>query len=457
MDRYLSPQDIPYAQGLTERVFATLERFLHIEATSGIVLLLTATAALIWANSPWAENYYALWHLPLSFSIGDTKIEHSLYFWINDSFMTLFFLVVSMEIRREIHEGALSSLRRAALPIAAAMGGVIVPALIYLSVNSSPLQQQGWAVPTATDIAFAVGLVLALLGRGIPSNVRVFLLALAIIDDIISVLIIAFFYSGGLEYNGLIPVLVGVLMVFGLQKIGISSAWAYVIPGIIVWLGFLLTGIHPTLAGVVLGLITPVASVRVMKERPLERLSYIVRDLTMHNQDTQTAEQLAALLKQLHHAQREVLPPITRVQMALHPLVAYGVMPLFALANAGVSVNGIDLSGEGVLGVMMGVTLALVVGKLLGVVGVSWLMVRFGVCQLPPEVSWRGMFLIGLLAGIGFTMSIFITMLAFDDPQLLGAAKVGVLVGSLIAGALGLLWGRCYARHRRVQQASQLI
>ncbi|MGX8941855.1 Na+/H+ antiporter NhaA [Symbiopectobacterium sp. Eva_TO] len=455
MNRHLSPQGIPRAQRLAERAFATLERFLHIEAVSGIVLLVAAAAALVWANSPWAESYHALWHLPISFSIGNTEIAHSLHFWINDAFMTLFFLVVGMEIRREIHEGALSSLRQAMLPIAAAVGGVIVPALIYLSVNSTPLQQQGWAVPTATDIAFAVG-VLALLGKGIPGNVRVFLLALAIIDDIIAVLIIAFFYSGGLEYHGLIPVLVGVLMVFGLQKIGIGSAWAYVIPGIIVWLGFLLTGAHPTLAGVVLGLITPVTSVRVMKERPLERLSYIVRDL-MHKQDTQAAEQLVTPLKQLHRAQREVLPPVTRVQMALHPWVAYGVMPLFALTNAGVSMNGIDLSGAGPLGVMMGVTLALVAGKLLGVVGVSWLMVRFGVCQLPPEVSWRGVFLIGLLAGIGFTMSIFIAMLAFDDPQLLGAAKLGVLLGSLIAATLGLLWGRYYARRRRVQQAGQPV
>lgn len=351
MNRHLSPQGIPRAQRLAERAFATLERFLHIEAVSGVVLLVAAAAALMWANSPWAESYHALWHLPLSFSIGDTEIEYSLHFWINDAFMTLFFLVVGMEIRREIHEGALSSLRQAMLPIAAAAGGVIAPALIYLSVNSAPLQQQGWAVPTATDIAFAVG-VLALLGKGIPGNVRVFLLALAIIDDIIAVLIIAFFYSGGLEYHGLIPVLVGVLLVFGLQKIGIGSAWAYVIPGMIVWLGFLLTGAHPTLAGVVLGLITPVASVRVMKERPLERLSHIVRDI-MHKQDTHAVEQLAAPLKQLRHAQREVLPPVTRVQMALHPWVAYGVMPLFALANAGVSVNGIDLSGAGPLGVMM--------------------------------------------------------------------------------------------------------
>ncbi len=448
MNRHLSPRSIPRAQRLAERAFATLERFLHIEAVSGIVLLVSAAVALIWANSPWAESYHSLWHLPLSLRIGDTEIQNSLHFWINDGLMTLFFLVVGMEIRREIHEGALSSLKQAVLPIAAAFGGVVVPALIYLSINSAPLQQQGWAVPTATDIAFAVG-VLALLGKGIPGNVRVFLLALAIIDDIIAVLIIAFFYSGGLEYNGLILVLVGVLLVLGLHQIGIGSAWAYVIPGIIVWSGFLLTGAHPTLAGVVLGLMTPVASMRAMKARSLEHLSHIVRDL-MHKQDSRAVEQLARPLKQLRYVQREVLPPVIRVQMALHPWVAYGVMPLFALANAGVSVNGIDLSGSGPHGVIMGVTLALVVGKFLGVVSASWLMVRFGGCQLPPGVSWRGVFLIGLLAGIGFTMSIFIAMLAFDDPQLLGAAKLGVLLGSLIAATLGLLWGRYYARSRRV-------
>lgn len=237
--------DLPRAQKLAERAFASLQRFLHIEAVSGIVLLVAAIAALVWANSPAADSYEALWHAPITFGVGSHVYAQSLHFWVNDGLMTIFFLVVGMEIRREIHEGALASLRQAMLPMAAAVGGVAAPALLYLGIVHSPADQQGWAVPTATDIAFAVG-VLALLGKSIPSNVRVFLLALAIIDDIIAVLIIAVFYSGGLDYSGFGVAAIGLLMVIALQKIGVGSAYAYIVPGAIVWLGILLTGAHPT-------------------------------------------------------------------------------------------------------------------------------------------------------------------------------------------------------------------
>src|SRR5690606_38254918 len=226
------PVDLPTAQRLAERAFTTLESFLHIEAVSGIVLLVVAAIALIWANSPAAESYEALWHTPLALTLGNLEFSESLHFWINDGLMTIFFLVVGMEIRREIHEGALSSARQAALPLAAAIGGVGIPALIYLCFNSDPLRISGWAVPTATDIAFAVG-ILALLGRSIPGNVRVFLLALAIIDDIVAVLIIAFFYSDGLDISGFMVAGCGVLLVLGLQAIGVGSAFIYVVPGII--------------------------------------------------------------------------------------------------------------------------------------------------------------------------------------------------------------------------------
>lgn len=448
MNRHPSRQALPRTQLLAERAFATLDRFLHIEAFSGIVLLIAAAIALIWANSSLAPSYHALWHTPLSIGLGSWAFSQPLHFWINDALMTIFFLVVGMEIRREIHEGALSNPKQAALPLAAAVGGVVVPALIYLAVNSEPTRQHGWAVPTATDIAFAVG-VLALLGRSIPGNVRVFLLALAIIDDIVAVLIIAFFYSGGLDYSGFAVAAAGILMVLGLQQMGIGSAYAYVMPGAVIWIGLLMTGAHPTLAGVVLGLMTPVLPVR-MRERPLDVVSRIAQDLL--GRDGNAASDTALLahpLRQLRVAQRELLPPVVRVQMALHPWVAFGVMPLFALANAGVSLGGIDLSAKGPQWVMAGVALALVIGKPLGVVGVSWLMVRLGLCRLPPGVSWGGICLIGLLAGIGFTMSIFIAMLAFADESLLGAAKLGVLLGSLIAALLGLGWGAVYVRRVR--------
>ncbi|MBV7486079.1 Na+/H+ antiporter NhaA [Bordetella sp. BOR01] len=452
MNRHHSaPRNLPRAQLLAERAFATLERFLHIEAVSGIVLLAAAAIALIWANSAFSHGYHALWHTPLSFGLGSHQFVQPLHFWINDALMTIFFLVIGMEIRREIHEGALSDFKQAALPLAAAVGGVAVPALIYLAFNTEAGRRDGWAVPTATDIAFAVG-VLALLGRSIPGNVRIFLLALAIIDDIIAVLIIAFFYSGGLDYSGFLVAGLGILAVLGLQRIGAGSAYAYVIPGAVVWVGLLMTGAHPTLAGVVLGLMTPVVSRR-MRERPVDMVSRVAGDLAGYDAAADALPgSLAQPLRQLRLAQREVLPPVVRVQAALHPWVAYTIMPLFALANAGVSLDGIDLSAGGSQWVMAGVAIALIVGKPAGVIGTSWLMVRLGWCRLPPGVTWGGIALIGLLAGVGFTMSIFIAMLAFaGNGNLLGAAKLGVLLGSLATALLGLAWGTVYARRLRAR------
>jgi Na+:H+ antiporter, NhaA family len=438
-------RELPRAQQLAERAFATLESFLHVEAVSGIVLLVAALAALLWANSPLQHSYHDLWHAPLTIGIGAWVIALPLHFWINDALMTVFFLVVGMEIRREISEGALRSFRQAALPLAAAVGGVIVPALVFFALNGEPPRRDGWAVGAATDIAFAVG-VLALLGRGIPANVRVILLALAIIDDIIAVLIIAFFYTDGLQLQGLVLTGAGILLVLGMQRIGIGNAWLYVLPGVLTWVGMVQTGAHPTLSGVVLGLLTPMTQ-KPMRERPRHVISRVAGDLQQRDIDpVRDAGELARPLQQLRHAERELLPPAIRVQMALHPWVAFGVMPLFALANAGVSLHGVDLRGGGTQWVMLGAALALVAGKPLGVIGVSWLLVRLGWSHLPEGVTWRGIGLIGLLTGVGFTMSIFIATLAFADENLLGAAKLGVLAGSSAAAVLGLAWGFLFLR-----------
>ena len=398
-------RNLSQSRSLAERALATLQHFLHVEAISGIAMLVAAAAALLWVNSPFAHSYHELWHLPIPLRLGAFGFERSLHFWINDALMTVFFLIVGMEIRREMHEGALSRFDQAILPVLAAFGGVAVPALIYLAFNAASGRDHGWAIPTATDIAFAVG-VLALLGKSIPGNVRVFLLALAIIDDIIAVLIIALFYTSGLDPGGFAVAALGVLMAFGFQRLGFGSAYAYVVPAFIVWAGFLMAGVHPTLAGVVLGLITPVRS-----------------------------------------PGPEIVSPVIRVETALHPWVAYAIMPVFALANAGVSFKGMELSGGAEL-VTLGVALALCAGKPVGVIGATWLAVRTGWCRLAPGVTWGGVCLIGLLAGIGFTMSIFIAMLAFTDDKLLDAAKLGVLFGSLISVTVGLGWGAEYA-HRR--------
>lgn len=439
--------DLPRTQRLAEQALATFQRFLHVEAVSGAVLVLAAAAALTWANSPFAHGYHAFWHLPITIGLGEHVFSKPLHFWVNDALMTIFFLVVGMEIRREIHEGALSKFDQAILPLIAACGGVIVPALIYLSFNSDPVRGQGWAVPTATDIAFAVG-ILALLGRRVPVNVRVFLLALAIIDDIMAVLIIAAFYSTGIQVSGFAVAGFGVLGVLALQRMGIGSAPAYAVPGFLVWTGFLMTGIHPTLAGVVLGLMTP-ARPMPMREHPLEVASRVLRQLRSGDAiESKDTHRLHGSLQELRLAHRELLPPVSRVQMAMHPWVAYIIMPIFALANAGVGLTGTDLSSSTHL-VMLGTAAALATGKPLGVIGASWMAVRLGLCRLAPGVSWGGVCLVGLLAGIGFTMSIFIAMLAFTDEGLLNAAKLGVLLGSVVAALLGLGWGAIYVRSLR--------
>ncbi len=434
-------------QLLAERFFAALERFLHIEAVSGVVLLLAAAAALIWANSPLADSYQHLWHTPISIGIGESTYSQSLHFWINDGLMTVFFLVVGMEIRREIHEGALSTPALASLPLAAALGGVVVPAVIYLGINSDPLLQRGWAIPTATDIAFAVG-VLALLGRSIPGSIRIFLLALAIIDDIAAVLIIAIVYSSGLDYSGLLVAALGVALVLGFQSIGIGSAFAYVLPGAILWYGVLRTGAHPTLAGVVLGLMTP-AIARRTREQPFAVASRALSDFDERSRAAVAeARELLLPVRRLELAQRDLLPPVVRVQAALHPWVAFGVMPLFALANAGVAIHGANMSGVS-LSVLGGVALALVIGKPVGILLGSWLAVRVGVSRLPPGVTWQGIGVVGCLGGIGFTMSIFIAMLAFQEEELLAAAKLGVVLASVVAAVVGLIVGRIYVLRRR--------
>lgn len=428
---------IPRPQILTNRALAAVERFSHIEAVSGVVLVLAAIVALFWANSSSSVSYDAFWHTQVAITFGSFSLGQSLHFLVNDGLMTIFFLVVGMEIRQEIQDGALSNAKLATLPLGAALGGVLVPAGIYLAYNTGTGSAHGWAVPTATDIAFAVG-VLALLGKSIPANLRVFLLAVAIIDDIAAILIIALFYTASLHLVGLAIAGAGLALVFVMQRMGIGSAWLYLLPGAIVWGGLLKLGVHPTLAGVMLGLVTPVRS-SPSRERPLEIMSQAFRDLT-HRVD-QGEKKVSAPLKQIRLAEREVIPPVQRVQEALHPWVAFLIMPLFALANAGVNFHGAQLGDPSVVPVVFGVVMALVFGKPIGVLLASFLLVRTGLCKLPEHVTWRGVMLVGCLAGIGFTMSIFIAGLAFDDEHLLAAAKLSVLCASTVSAVVGLLWG----------------
>jgi NhaA family Na+:H+ antiporter len=435
------PEASDLARRVTAKIFRPLERFLHIEAASGIVLLVAAVVALAWANSPWAASYEHLWHTPLTLGVGQHLFTQTLHFWINDGLMVIFFLVVGLEIRREIHEGELADLKRAALPVAAAIGGMVAPALIYLALNHEPAPRQGWGVPMATDIAFAVG-VMALLGKRVPPALRVLLLALAIIDDIGAILVIAIFYSQGVAWTGLLVAAAGALGVIVFQRFGVRRALAYVVPGLILWLGMLQAGIHPTIAGVILGLLTPVRA-WFGKEGFLTATRAAVEEFRGHLQrEDHDVHDLQAPLRRIDQAQREALAPVVRIQTALHPWVAFGIMPLFALANAGVSLRGLSDLDAGAITVILGVLLGLVLGKPIGILAASFASVKLGICALPRGVTWRGILLVGMVAGIGFTMAIFIAGLAFSDAALLAAAKLAVLLSSGLAAIVGLLAGR---------------
>jgi NhaA family Na+:H+ antiporter len=435
------PDTWPTAQRIARRLLGPIERFLKIEASSGIVLLLAALAGLLWANSPWASAYDAVLHAKLVLGVGSAVLEPTVHFAINDGLMTIFFFVVGLEIRREIHEGELSELKKAALPIAAAVGGMIVPALIYLAFNTPAMLRRGWGVPMATDIAFAVG-VLALLGPRVAPALRVLLLALAIIDDIGAIVVIALFYSAGISITGLLIAASGVLGVGVLQRFGVRRALVYVAPGIVIWAGLLHAGVHPTIAGVILGLLTP-ARAWFGRRGFVEAARAAVDAVEAHRRDDRHDPRgLLEPLRDMRTANREALPPVVRLQAALHPWVAFGIMPLFALANAGVELGGFSAADGFAMTVFSGVLLGLVLGKPIGIVLASYLTVKAGLCMLPRGVSWRGVTVVGTVGGIGFTMAIFVAGLAFGDPDLLAAAKMAVLLASALAAALGWVIGR---------------
>ena len=396
-------------------------RFLSVEAVSGLVLLGAAAIALVCANSPLSHAYEALWRQRLSFGVPLVPAQ-DLHFWVNDGLMTVFFLLVGLEIRREIHDGTLSDPRVATLPIIAAAGGVLVPALLYVLVASAPLVRRGWAIPTATDIAFAVG-VLSLIPR-VPRAVRMLLLTLAIADDVAAILIIAFFYSGGIMPGQFLFIAAGVALVLFLQVLSVQSALAYVLPGAVVWIGMLRAGVHPTLAGVVLGLLTPVSAS--FGRRGRQRAEAWAGPSTANRLDPPHTPE----------------PPVVRVEAMLHPYVAFGIMPLFAFANAGVSLKRLDFGAGASLAVSAGIVLGLVLGKPVGIVLAALAAVRLKLAELPEGVRWRQLVLLGSLGGIGFTLSVFIADLAFERQALLAAAKFGVLVGSALAATLALILGR---------------
>lgn len=431
------PGSLSVARAVARKTLAPIERFLAIQASSGVLLVIVALVAMLWANSRWSGSYEALWHTQLGLRVGPWQFSKDLHFWINDGAMTIFFFVVGLEIRREIHAGELSEWRRATLPLAAALGGMIAPAVIYLALNRGAPSTRGWGVPMATDIAFAVG-VLALLGKRAPPAARVLLLALAVIDDVGGIIVIALFYSGGVQLDGLAIAGGGIALILLLQAFGARRPWAYLLPSTVLWGGMLRSGVHPTLAGVVVGLLTPVRAWlgrTAFVHRAREHIAEIVRaPMGGHHA---ILDQLDAL----DAARREAVSPVDRLQHAFHGTVAFVIMPLFALANAGVTLSPSSLEAAQ-RPIVLGVVLGLAAGKPLGITLGCLIAVKLGIAVLPRGMRWSHIVLVGTLGGVGFTVSLFIATLAFSSGPSLDAAKSAILVASAGAGIVALIVGR---------------
>ncbi|MFZ6003570.1 MAG: Na+/H+ antiporter NhaA [Actinomycetota bacterium] len=412
---------------LARSVARPLNRFLHIEASGGLLLAGAAVIALIWANSPWSAAYRDLWSTELTIDLGGHAITEDLRHWINDGLMTLFFFVIGLEIKQELTNGQLNSPREAAVPAAGALGGMVVPALLYAAFNIGGDAIGGWGIPMATDVAFAVG-VLALLGSRVPPELKVLLLGLAIVDDVGAIIVIAAFYSGGLDGQWLALAGAGLLVVAILRQARVRYLPVYVALGCGIWLATFESGVHATIAGVALGLLAPARAF--MPEVDADRIA-----------DKLSADQhvTAAEVRDISFRLRESIPVTERLQDFLHPWTSYLIVPVFALANAGVAVTGESLRDAAGSPVTIGVVVGLVIGKLAGVAGAISLATRLGVGRLPAGITLRHILGMAGIAGIGFTVSIFVAGLAFDDAATTDEAKIGVLVASLVAAAIGAL------------------
>jgi Na+:H+ antiporter, NhaA family len=432
------------ARRLPRRIVQPLQAFLQTETSSAVLLLGATALALAWANSPWQDSYEEVWSTLLTIDVGGWSISEDLRHWVNDGLMSLFFLVVGLEIKREFLIGELRDPRAAALPVVAAVGGMVVPALIYVALNAGGEGSNGWGIPMATDIAFAVG-VLTIAARNAPTNLRPFLLTLAIVDDIGAILVIALFYSGGVSA---VPLLVaGVILaaILALQRFDVRATVAYVVLGLALWIAFWESGIHPTIAGVILGFVTPAQPF----QRPSAVSEEAVRTAQATMDDPEPADADAPQWLRLASLSREAVSPLARVEAALHPWTSYVVVPVFALANAGIELSGEALRRSATSRVTLGVILGLVVGKVVGITGASTLAVRSGVGRLPGDPGWRRVLGVSAVAGIGFTVSLFITDLAFIEQRLADEAKIGILAGSVLASVLGFSLLRAWSRPDR--------
>jgi NhaA family Na+:H+ antiporter len=412
-------------------------RFLKIESSGGIILIFATLLALIWANSGFSSSYFDFLHFPISVGAGDILLDKTLHHWINDGLMAFFFFVVGLEIKREIISGELSEVSKAVVPVGAAIGGMIFPALIFLALQTENPAMDGWGIPMATDIAFSIG-ILTLVGKRVPLALKIFLVAFAIVDDIGAVIVIAIFYSQDILWN-LIFVSLGLYAVLIVSNIfNVRSVIWYVIVGHIIWFLFLKSGIHPTLAGIMIAFVIP-ANRRINFKEFVKKIRRQTDNFCAYAEGermTLNKKQLGSI-DNMQDTISKVQSPLQSLEHLLHPFVTFVVMPVFAFANAGVVFS----SGEVSLlsGVSLSIMISLIAGKLLGIFGFTWLLVKFKVGSLPQNVSFSMIFGAALLGAVGFTMSLFISNLAYADAALLNNAKIGILIGSLIAGVTGYI------------------
>jgi NhaA family Na+:H+ antiporter len=420
-----------------ERLTRPFQEFAARETSGGILLLLSTLTALVWANSLWAKSYFALWHTTVGVGFSGFTLSRDLHFWVNDGLMALFFFVVGLEIKRELLVGELASPRQAALPIAAAIGGVLVPALVYSALNIRGPGAPGWGIPMATDIAFVIG-VMALLGRHVPMGLKVFLTALAIVDDIAAVLVIAFFYTAQIAWGAIAVASICVVALLAVNRLAVRHPLPYALLGLLLWLAVLRSGVHATIAGVLLAMTIP-------SRTELNPSEFLLRSRTVLDHFERTAhsektvmndDEQQAAIDALEDSCEQVQPLLHRLEHGLHPWVTFLVMPVFALANAGVAFRG-DVFTTLVQPVPLGVVLGLLLGKPAGITLASWLAVRSRLGSLPDGITWVQIHGAGWLGGIGFTMSIFVAGLAFKDEAMLNMAKLGIFTASLLAGIVG--------------------
>jgi len=425
-----------------DSILTPFEEFIHRQTTSGLLLMGMAILALVLANGPLSSGYEHLIHTPITIGVGDWALKMSLHHWINDGLMALFFFVVGLELKRELLVGELANLRNATLPIAAAIGGMLVPALIYFAINPGGDAALGWGIPMATDIAFAIG-ALALLASRVPKALITFLVALAIVDDLGAVMVIAVFYTDTIALTPLAVAggLFALLMMFNMS--GIRKTTPYFIVAVLLWYALLQSGVHATLAGI-LGALSVPATPKYNPERFSEHVKELMQRFEASHQpgkSIMTNDALRAVVQTLENGVHSVETPLQRLEHTWHMPVAYLIIPIFALANAGIVLDFDSMGETFAHPVMIGVTLGLLLGKFIGITGASWLVLKLGVAELPKDTRFTQIAGVSLLAGIGFTMSIFVAQLGFSEREdLLLMAKTGILVASLLAGIAGFIW-----------------